>query len=206
MKEFGTAAILCGGKSRRMGFDKSEIKIEGRLLVEIIAEALENIFQEVILISNEKEKFKDLKYRIVEDIVKEAGPMGGIHAALRASSSRYMFVTACDMPVVNRNYIEYLMDTIKEKKVQGAVSRNGDFIEPLYAFYSVDLINTFEKNLENKSFKIFEALVDCNILYVSDEKVREFSKDKSIFMNLNYLKDLDFLKKLGFLKELDFPK
>ena len=45
MKNFGSAVILCGGKSSRMGFDKCKIKVGNKLLIEIIAEQLEQIFE-----------------------------------------------------------------------------------------------------------------------------------------------------------------
>ncbi len=197
MKDFGTAAILCGGESKRMGFDKSRIKIKDKLLVEIIAEELEQIFEDIILISNNKEKFENTKYNVVEDLIPLSGPAGGIYTALNYASSKYVFITACDMPIINQNYIRYMIESIKEKKVEGvAAYNNRQQIETLHAFYSTDMINTFRTNIENNSFRILDTIKHCNMYYVKDEKVREFSKDMSIFTNLNYKTDLSFLEQI----------
>lgn len=91
MKKVGTAVILCGGKSSRMGFDKSKIEIKGKYLIELIAEKLETVFDEVILVAEKKDKFKTLKYTVLEDLKKEYGPAGGMHTALKYANSKYVF-------------------------------------------------------------------------------------------------------------------
>lgn len=192
--EFGTAAILCGGKSSRMGFDKSEIRVNGKLLIEIIGEQLEQVFDNIILISDDKDKFKNLRYKVVQDIVPGAGPMGGIYTALNYSTTQFVFITACDMPFINLNYIKYMMSCIKAQSFQGIVSYKGGYVEPLYSFYSKKMVNSIKNELDNDNFKLLQVIKNCNFYYVNDEKVREYSKDMSIFTNLNYKSDLGYLK------------
>jgi molybdopterin-guanine dinucleotide biosynthesis protein A len=76
LREFGTAVILCGGKSSRMGFDKCKIKIENKYLLEIIGEQLEEVFDDIILLSNDEFKFKEMKYKVMKDVIPDLGPMG----------------------------------------------------------------------------------------------------------------------------------
>jgi molybdenum cofactor guanylyltransferase len=197
LKEFGTAAILCGGKSRRMGFDKSGIKIKGKFLVEIIAEELEKVFDNIILISNDKGKFGNTKYKVVEDIIPSSGPAGGIYTALNHTSSKYVFITACDMPLINLNYIRYMKDIIIDEKFEGVAAYNScGQIEPLHAFYSTYMTSTFRSELGKNNYRIMDALRHCHMHYVEDEKVREYCEDMSIFTNLNYTQDLKFLEKI----------
>jgi len=200
LKEFGTAAILCGGKSTRMGFDKCMLKVKNKYLIEIIAEQLEPVFERIILVSNDPEKLKGIKYPCVVDTIPDLGPIGAIHAALRNSDSRYMFVTACDMPIINLDYIRHMMDVIAKEGVEGVISRNSSFIEPLYAFYSVDMIDTFENEINSNKLRLFDVISKSNIHYVADEKVREYSENMDIFTNINYQKDLNILEKF-FMEE-----
>lgn len=195
LKDFGTAAILCGGKSRRMGFDKRDIKIDGKLLIEIIAEQLEQVFEEVILVSNDKEKFRHMKYRVVEDLIPDSGAIGGIYTALKYSSSNYVFLTACDMPIINLHYIKYMIELIKSESFQGVASYNSGQIEPLQAFYSKGMVSIFKQQLDENNFKLLKAISNCNMHYVEDEIVRRHCKDMSIFTNLNYKTDLILLEK-----------
>jgi molybdenum cofactor guanylyltransferase len=196
LKNFGTAAILCGGKSRRMGFDKRDIRIKGKLLIEIIAEQLEEVFEKIILISNEKEKFKHLKYTVVEDIIPDSGAIGGIFTALNEASSKYVFITACDMPVLNVDYIKYMMELIESENIDGVASCNSGDIEPLHAFYSKNMLPAINSQLDNKNFRLHYIIKQLNMKYVKDEIVREYCKDMSIFTNLNYKSDLAFLEKV----------
>lgn len=52
-----TAAILCGGKSRRMGFDKAFLMEDEQYLLLQTAGRLQSRFEQVVLVSNTKAKF-----------------------------------------------------------------------------------------------------------------------------------------------------
>ncbi|MHC1720448.1 MAG: molybdenum cofactor guanylyltransferase [Clostridiaceae bacterium] len=200
MKEFGTAVILCGGKSTRMGFDKAMIKVGDKFLIEIIAERLEPVFERIILISNDSEKLKNVKYQCVTDIIPDLGPIGAIYTALKNSDSRYVFVTACDMPVINLDFIKHMMNVLAQEGGDGVISKNGSFLEPLYSFYSVDMTGIFEEVINEGKLRLFDVISRSNIHYVEDRKVREYSKNMDVFTNINYQNDLDRLEKF-FMEE-----
>lgn len=196
LKDFGTAVILCGGRSTRMGFDKSLIKINGKYLIDIIGGQLEQVFDNVILATNSMGKIKGMKYSGVTDLFPDIGPLGGICTALSSNLSRYVFVTACDMPVINIGYVKYMMETVKRLGADGIISCNGSYFEPLHAFYSVDMLETIENEIKNKNFKIFDVLCKCKIHYVEDSIVQGFRKEADMFANINYYSDLTLLEKL----------
>lgn len=196
MKKVGTAVILCGGKSSRMGFDKSLIDINGKLLIELVCEKLEGVFDEIILVTENKEKFNNLKYKIVEDIERNYGPAGGIYTGLKYSESKYAFFLACDMPKINIDFIKYLITIIEDSDYDGLMCRHNDWIEPLYAFYSKDLMKNFQKGIENNSLVLYDIIKSSNIKYVPEETAKEYSEDLDMFINLNYIKDLEKLKEI----------
>ncbi|NMM64873.1 molybdenum cofactor guanylyltransferase [Clostridium sp. P21] len=196
MNKTGTAVILCGGKSSRMGFDKSKIEIEGKYLIELIAKKLETIFDEVVLVAEKKDKFKKLKYTVLEDLKKEYGPAGGMYTGLKYANSKYVFFMACDMPIVNLEYIKYMMKIAEESDCDCVLPRNGKWIEPMYAFYSKDLIKDFEKGIDNNNLLLYDIIKSSRIHYIPEEVTRSYSKDLEMFVNLNYVKDLEILKKI----------
>lgn len=196
MDDFGFAVILCGGKSSRMGFDKCNIKAHNKLLIEIIAEELTQVFANIILVSNDIEKFKDTKYNVVEDIVSNSGPIGAIYSALKNATSKYVFITACDMPIIDLNYIKHMMKIIKSENVQGVVSFNSKYIEPLYAFYSIDMIDAFETEIKKNNYKLHDVIKSSKMYYVEETNWRKFCGGKDIFTNLNYKSDLTVLKNI----------
>ncbi len=196
MKKVGTAVILCGGKSSRMGFDKSKIKIDGRLLIDIIGEKLEKIFDEIILVAEKEDKFENLKYKVVEDMEKNYGPAGGIYTGLKNASSKYVFFLACDMPKINIDYIKYLMNIVEDDECDGLICKKDDWIEPLHAFYSKDLIKDFKKGIEENSLVLYDIIKNSNIRYIPEEITKKYSPDLDIFVNLNYVKDLGILEEI----------
>jgi molybdopterin-guanine dinucleotide biosynthesis protein A len=191
LKKKYTAAILCGGKSSRMGFDKSKIKIGDKFLVEITAEKLENIFDEVVFVAENKYKFGNIKYTVLEDLKKEYGPAGGIFTGLNYSSSPYTFFIACDMPCINLEYIKYMMNFTKEKKFQVIMAHNGKDIEPLYSFYSKDLVPYFKRGIDVGSLSIRKIIEGTNIKYIPETIKEKYDNSLGMFTNLNYKSDLD---------------
>jgi molybdopterin-guanine dinucleotide biosynthesis protein A len=196
LKEFGTAVILCGGKSSRMGFDKCKIKIKDKYLIEIIGEQLEEVFEDIILISNDILKFTDIKYRTKMDIIPDLGPMGAIYSGLKYASSKNVFITACDMPFINIDFIKHMMKLIKDENVEGVVSIKSNYVEPLYAFYSISMLNRFESHIKQQSFKLLNVINESRIYYIEEREVKKFSSDLNIFTNLNYKSDLAALEKI----------
>ncbi|WP_406541203.1 molybdenum cofactor guanylyltransferase [Clostridium ljungdahlii] len=191
MKEKYTAVILCGGKSSRMGFDKSKIKIGDKFLVEITAEKLENIFDEVVFVAENKYKFGNIKYTVLEDLKKEYGPAGGIFTGLNYSSSPYTFFIACDMPFVNLEYIKYMMNFTKEKKFHVIMAHNGKDIEPLYSFYSKDIVPYFKWGIDSGRLSIRKIIEGTNIKYIPETIKEKYDNSLSMFTNFNYKSDLD---------------
>jgi len=197
MKDMETAIILAGGKSRRMGFDKQFLKLQDKYLVEILAEKLERVFSEIIIVTGKPEEYAKYGYRLAEDEVKDFGPLAGIHVGLKSSGSRHNYIIACDMPFINLNYIEYMMSLIRnrEGRVDGVITRLGQWIEPFNAFYSKSLISGIEESIKRGKRQINLLLKDSDVLYVSEDKAREFSPDWEMFTNVNTAKDYESLMK-----------
>src|SRR6056297_1490049 len=112
MKNFGTAVILAGGKSKRMGQNKELLNINNRRLVEMQISKLEKDFEEILVITNYPQYYYGLNCNTFSDIIKGKGPLGGIYTGLVYSSSLHTYFLACDMPIVNRDYINFLKNNI----------------------------------------------------------------------------------------------
>jgi molybdopterin-guanine dinucleotide biosynthesis protein A len=90
-----------------------------------------------------------------------------------------------------------MMQLIEESddRVDGVITKLGDWIEPFNAFYSQNLISRIEENMKNGKRQINLMLQDANVLYVSEAKAREFSPDWEMFTNINTFKDYESLMK-----------
>ena len=95
-----TAIILAGGKSKRMGFDKSLIEFKGKPIIQIIFDLLKTIFKNIIIISNEPEKYFFLNTQIHQDYFVGKGPLSCIHSGLMNSKTLKNFIISCDLPFI----------------------------------------------------------------------------------------------------------
>lgn len=204
MKKFGTAVILAGGKSTRMGFDKQFLEIDERRLIDNLRKKLSKDFDEIIVVTNKSEYYLGFTDKITEDIIVGEGPLSGIHSGLMSASSEYVYFVACDMPNIYLDYIRWMKDEIKDLKVKACVTRFGQWIEPFNAFYSKDIIKDIEEHLLKNQRSVNSLLAKVEIHYIEEEKAREFSPNWDMFLNLNTKDELNkFLNKKANLNKED---
>jgi len=179
-----------------MGFDKQFLKLNGKYIIELIIERLEQVFNEIIIVTGRPEEYTKYGHKLVGDELKGFGPLAGIHVGLKSSTSLHSYVIACDMPFIDINYINYMMELIDkhEGKVEGVITRLGQWIEPFNAFYSTSLIPRIEESFAKGNKQINRMLKDADVLYISEAKAREFSPCWEMFTNVNTLKDYKDLK------------
>ena len=70
-----TGIILSGGKSSRMGVNKSLLKIGELTIIERVRDLMKSLFNEVILITNDPADYKFLNIPIYEDVFTRKGPL-----------------------------------------------------------------------------------------------------------------------------------
>ena len=195
MNRFKTAVILAGGKSSRMKFDKQFLNIKGIRLMDSLIDKLKLEFEEIIIVTNKKEFYKDYKIKIVSDEIKDKGPLSGIHIGLKEASSEYVYFIACDMPIVNLEYINYMKNIITDVDV--CVTRSQNHIEPLNSFYNKSIINKIEEYIDNDRRSLFSFINSIDSMYIDEGKAREFSPNWDMFKNLNTQEDLIIDNKLS---------
>ena len=70
--------VLAGGKSQRFGEDKSQVKLEGKFLIDYILTEIIDEFKEILIVSNNQIKFENSKnISVIGDLKKDQGTMGG---------------------------------------------------------------------------------------------------------------------------------
>ena len=199
MKLFGDAVILCGGESNRMPFDKSFAKINGRYMIDVIYEKLAVCFENVRLCADNGERFRTLDLKennigIIEDIIKDRiGPAAGILSALSQATTKYVFIVANDMPLVDPGHIEFMKHMLERSSIRqdALIPMNGGYIEPLYGFYSASLSERFRKEINAGNYKIHRILEKINVLYMDEKHSKKFSEDLAMFTNINSMSDLE---------------
>ncbi len=158
-KENSTAIVLAGGKSERMGENKSLLSIGGKKMIEHIIDQLDNHFSEIIISSNNKELHLLTNKKIVKDKDIDKGPLMGILSCLEVSTYKKNFITACDIPEININLIHRMLTTAENYDIVVPIHDN-KFIEPLFAVYSKNVLNELKNMLYNSQERKIRKLFD----------------------------------------------
>lgn len=196
-----TGVILSGGKSSRMGTNKSFLKINDTTIIGRIVELMKSIFAEVIVITNTPEEYEFLNVPLYEDIYKWKGPLAGIHSGLVHSKTEKNFVISCDVPLMTKDMIEYIVEFDTNHPV--TIARADGFIQQLAGRYSKSVIPKAEKILQQKieeTGKDEQKKRCCSVLRLMDEVGSEiidaekllFYK-KNIFLNINKPRDYEMI-------------
>ena len=176
-----TAIILAGGRSRRMGKDKSMLLINNKPMIEHILEQIRPYFSQVLISSNDQKKYAFLGADVIPDKVPDQGPLMGILSCLEVSSHDLNFVVACDVPVINHDFIRKMM---REAQMYDGVIpvREKSKYEPLFGIYRKSMITPIRETLKTDSRKIIDACSKCRIKYLEID-------DAEWYRNLNTMEE-----------------
>jgi molybdopterin-guanine dinucleotide biosynthesis protein A len=104
------ALLLAGGASTRMGSAKALVEFEGKPLWRRQAELLQGLGPGELMISaGEDWKVPTGPWNVVRDRVPGLGPLGGMEAALGATSLDLLLVLAVDMPAMSADFLGQLV-------------------------------------------------------------------------------------------------
>lgn len=185
-----TVFVLAGGKSMRMGTDKAFVDFEGRTLLARALDLARSVTADVRIVGA-REKFARFA-PVVEDIFRERGPLGGIHAALRTSETELNFMLAVDMPFVSSAFLQYVIGVAHtENAASVIVPRPNGHWQPLCAVYRRRFAAAAEKALlagDNKIDLLFRA---TETRAIDEEELRRAGFSNAIFGNLNTREELE---------------
>jgi len=185
-----SAVILAGGANKRLGgITKANVIIEGLSIISRILSVIEDLFPEIIIVTNRPEEFRKFgQCKIVADQYLKAGPLGGIHAAMNSSFEDAIFVFAGDMPFLDKKIISDQISEFKNGKEDALIPKLGQFIEPLHAIYRKSIMNELEKFLnDRKSRAVRDFLGYVNVGYL---EIPDTEQNKKAFTNINSPSDL----------------
>lgn len=190
-KDGFTAVVLAGGKNSRFGGeDKAFVAVDGVPMIERILNQLNKIFNDILVITNQPGKYKDYgNMRLATDIIKEAGPLGGIHSAMRNTGTPSIFVVSCDMPYLDAGIIEDQLDLFfRLNDPDILMPRINSGIEPLHGIYRTELAGRLEKFLlTTNNFSIRAFMKELDVAYLD---LHDSPKVKRAFSNINRPDDI----------------
>ena len=182
--------VLSGGKSSRMGIEKGLVKWKGKSLIEYSLEAIQELCDEVVISSN-KECYNYLGLPVVEDEIKDCGPIGGIYSCMNSVSADYYLVISCDVPgVVSELFMELLNEIGNEHAIVPIDERKK--VQPLVAVYSKSCKTVIKEEFHAGHLKMMKLLDKLSCKYLVVDKRKPYFAS-GMFVNANSPDDLESL-------------
>jgi molybdopterin-guanine dinucleotide biosynthesis protein A len=184
-----SAFILAGGKSKRMGADKSFVAVDGCTLLARMLELAHSVTDEVRIVG-EATKYSQFA-PVIQDIHRDCGPLGGIHAALRETQTELNLILAVDIPFVSTAFLSYLVQRARtETAAMVTAVRTGQRWQPLCAIYRLQFANLADKALREGRYKIDLLFDEARVQAITEGDLRSAGFSSSLFRNLNTPADL----------------
>ncbi len=208
-----TAAVLAGGRGRRLGgVDKWRVLVGGRPVGQRCLDTLTRLFDRVLVVGRGHPWGDGGQAQRVEgegpapavqagvipvaDLVSGAGPLGGLLTALSASRGRPVFVAAQDMPFLDEGLIRHMLFVAAraEGSFDALLPAWGGFIEPLHAIYGQEVLERLRRLLSSSGTlagrRVTDAFAGLRVLEISEAVVRLFGDPTVTFLNVNTPEDL----------------
>tara|TARA_B100000029_G_scaffold176389_1_gene173698 strand:+ start:484 stop:1095 length:612 start_codon:yes stop_codon:yes gene_type:complete len=187
--------ILAGGKSKRFGEDKSNVKLGGKTLLEHTLNKITSKFKSIIIVSNSI----NLKNHIVikDCIGGQLGPLVGVLSAMKwIKKNNYSFkwiaTFPCDTPFFSNSLIDKFIESSKSNDTPLYFAKSENQRHNIFGLWSINLMKTLENDIiKNKYRKVEEWANKIGIKTINID-----SKEIDLFFNINTKLDLAEAEKI----------
>ncbi|HJY88614.1 MAG TPA: molybdenum cofactor guanylyltransferase [Candidatus Acidoferrales bacterium] len=176
--------ILAGGASSRMGRDKALLEIDGEPLLVRTARLLEPLVADVTVIGR-PERYAALGLRAVPDDTSGRGPLGGIVTALRVSGTEWNLIVGCDLPYLNRAWLELLITRALASPADALVPETRRGLEPLCAMYRARSAAALGSAVTRGEHKVTDAVAKLAIEKLGPAEWGPIDPEGELFKNMN---------------------
>ena len=187
--------VLAGGKSKRFGQNKSEVKLGNKTLLEHTLNKIKSKFNKIIIVSN-----KDLvkNYTVIDDCIEgQLGPLVGVLSAMKwikKNNFSYSWVATfpCDTPFFNISIIDEFTKAAKLNDSYLYFAKTEEKRHNIFGLWSLKLADTLEEDIIKNNYRKVEKWADkigvkiINVLYDNTDP----------FFNINTKEDLIEAKKI----------
>jgi len=191
-----SAAILSGGRSRRMGQDKAFLPIGSKPSLERVIHTLRSLTDDLLIIIGEEEaRARIVKLaaplshclHVVADLIPGKGTLGGMFTALQLARYDYCIVVGCDMPFLNPGLLRFQVSLAPG--YQAVVPYANRQLQPLHAVYHRDCAGVMKQDLQAGHLKAAGFLANVSYRIVDRQEILPLDPQFLSFRNMNTPED-----------------
>jgi molybdopterin-guanine dinucleotide biosynthesis protein A len=195
------AVVLAGGKSKRFGEDKNDVKLGDKTLLEHVLSKIGNKFDEILIVSSHSLKIQKIKnVTVIPDCLDNLGPLAGVLSSMKwvkenKKSYQWIATFPSDTPFFETSIIEEYKKKIKLNESLLYFVKSNNQRHNIFGLWSINLLKTLENDLIKNKFRKVEEWANKIGLKTIDVVIKKFDP----FFNINTKEDFEEAKKI--LKE-----
>ena len=188
-------AVLAGGKSQRFGEDKSQVKLNGKLLIDYILSEIIDEFKEILIVSNKQIKFKNYEnISLINDFKKDQGPLGGVLSAMKwakEKNNKYEWISTfpVDTPFFKKEILQKFLSEINSEESKLFFIKSNNTRHNIFGIWSIDLMKKLEDDLNEGQRKVEVWANSVGVKIINMEFINQ-----DPFFNINTKEDLEKAK------------
>jgi molybdopterin-guanine dinucleotide biosynthesis protein A len=187
-----TGALIAGGRASRLGGrPKGLLLVEGEPIAARSLRLFGRLFGASLLVADDPAPYAALGATALPDAIPGKGAPGGLHAALRAARTPWVFAAACDMPFLSAEAVALLAD--RRGGATAVVPRWAGRLEPLHALWSVACLPALEAALAGGHPSLRWLAGEVGAEVIEEAAWREVDPAGLAFENANTPGDLERL-------------
>tara|TARA_B110000003_G_scaffold272477_1_gene308449 strand:+ start:40 stop:657 length:618 start_codon:yes stop_codon:yes gene_type:complete len=192
------AVILAGGKSKRFGEDKNQIKLGNKTLLEHVLSKVINKFEETLIVSSHNLEIQKIKkLTLIPDCFDDLGPLAGVLSAMKwikINQKQYKWIATfpSDTPFFEISIIEEYKKKTKESESLLYFVNSDNKRHNIFGLWSIDLLETLENDLIKNNFRKVEEWANKIGVKTIDIQITKFDQ----FFNINTKEDFEEAKKI----------
>jgi FdhD protein len=187
-----TAAVMAGGRSMRMGVDKTLLPVDGETLLARVVDVVSAVCAHTVVVTNRAEQIAEAglpaETAVLIDEVAYQGPLGGLVTALKDAPDDWVLAVAADVPWLEPEVIRALWDARDGAQVVVAVTEKG--VEPLLALYHRDCLPAARRVLASGRRRLVAMFPELTVVELPLETLRAADPGLRSLVNVNTPEDL----------------
>jgi len=178
-----SSVVLSGGKSSRMGTNKSLLKLDEKPVISHIIEEMQTLTDDVFIITNDPQIYTFTGLSMFSDRYKGKGPLAGLESAFYHIPSDVFLIAACDMPFIHHRVYTYLLKYLDD--YDAVIPIYDTQTHPLVGIYRRSVHSHIQEQLVKNELRVKSFFNNINIKYIDDFGSISEETLKRHFFNMN---------------------
>ncbi len=186
-----TAAVLAGGRGRRLGGrHKALLTLGDGPIIDRQINTLRPVVNSVAIVANDRDRYMYLGVPVWPDLHPGVGPLGGILTALTHAADSATLIVAGDMPFLTSAFLRHLINAGRDADdIDIAIPRSNDGYQPLCAVYHPRCLTVIRRHINAGSLKVTDILPELRVRELRSNEFAAFDPNGTLFFNINTAED-----------------